>query len=118
VNLDAYYILLAYPNINSNTKDAYEGLVPDQPKHTLSALVATEPITKWQNALANDFESSIFKKYPAIKLLKEYLYAAGATYASLSGSGSAVFGIFEKEPNVNFSSNTSYYLQKPAAKIL
>ena len=66
----------------------------------------------------NDFENSILKKYAAIKLLKENLYSAGAVYASMSGSGSAVFGIFEKEPEIKFAPGYSYFLQKPVPKIL
>lgn len=55
------------------------------------------PIADWQDKLKNDFEDSVFKKYPAIKGVKNKLYNSGAMYASMSGSGSAVFGIFENE---------------------
>ena len=53
------------------------------------------PVQQWKGLLKNDFEDTIFRKFPVIKLIKEKLYALGAVYASMSGSGSAVFGIFE-----------------------
>ena len=118
VNLERYYILVVYPAIHSNTKEAYDGLVPQKPKNSLPTLLTLEPVTHWRSTLVNDFENSIFNKYPAIKLLKENLYSAGAVYASMSGNGSAVFGIFEKEPENKFAPGYSYFLQKPVPKIL
>jgi len=118
IDLGNYYILVVHPGIHSNTKDAYNGLTPQQPLYSLRDTITEKPVEEWKNILVNDFESSIFKKYPAIKLLKENLYAAGALYASMSGSGSAVFGIFEKEPLVHLPPGYGSYLQKPAGKIL
>lgn len=118
VDLSSYYILTIYPGIHSNTKEAYDGLTPKLPSHHLVSLIEKTPITFWKEALVNDFEPAIFKKYPEIKLLKENLYAAGAIYASMSGSGSAVFGIFKEEPVLNLPTAFSYYLQKPEIKIL
>lgn len=118
VDLSTYYILLVYPGIHSNTKEAYDGLKPKLPAHDLVTLIEKTPITRWKDTLVNDFESAIFKKYPEIKLLKENLYTAGASYASLSGSGSAVFGIFKEEPVLNLPPAFSFYLQKPEIKIL
>lgn len=118
VDLTSYYILLVYPGIHSNTKEAYEGLQPKLPSHHLITLIEKTPVTFWKDTLKNDFEPVIFKKYPEIKLLKDNLYAAGAVYASMSGSGSAVFGIFKEEPVLNLPPDFSYYLQKPEIKIL
>ncbi len=118
ISLQKYYILIVYPGIHSNTKDAYSGLLPQPPQHDLPETLRVSAVKEWKNKLVNDFESSIFKKYPAINVLKENLYAAGAVYSSMSGSGSAVFGIFEKEPLVNLPVGYSRYLQKPSAKIL
>lgn len=117
VDLSDYFILLVWPNTHSNTKDAYNGLVPKTPENTLQK-VLNSPVKDWRDKLVNDFEPSIFKKYPEVSVLKENLYAAGALYASMSGSGSAVFGIFEKEPVVNLQQHYSRYLQKPLKKIL
>jgi len=117
IDLSSYYILIVYPAIHSNTKEAYQGLTPHQPVNDLKIIIQ-KPITDWKNLLVNDFEESIFKKYPQIKGLKEKLYAEGALYASMSGSGSAVFGIFDKEPGTQFPTPYRNYLQKPANKIL
>lgn len=117
VNLDSLYILVVYPNVHSNTKEAYDGLTPQKPKNDLLSLLKL-PVWQWSDLVVNDFEMSIFKKYPVIKLLKDDLYAAGALYASMSGSGSAVFGIFENEPVVKLPDNFKSYLQKPVEKIL
>ena len=63
----------------------------------LRELLTASPIEKWRDAVANDFEASIFPKYPAIAELKEDFYRRGAVYAAMSGSGSAVFGIFKED---------------------
>jgi 4-diphosphocytidyl-2-C-methyl-D-erythritol kinase len=117
IDLSSYFILLVYPGIHSNTKEAYHGLTPGQPSNNLQSVIQ-KSVSDWKNLLVNDFESSIFKKYPEIKNLKEKLHAGGALYASMSGSGSAVFGIFEKEPEIEFPAHYRNYLQKPSNKIL
>jgi len=117
VSLDKYFILVVYPGIPSNTKDAYGGLLPHSPEHDIKNIL-NENIHTWKEHLVNDFEVSIFNKYYDTRLLKEKLYDAGALYASLSGSGSAVFGIFDKDPLIDFPLPYRSYLQKPQTKIL
>ncbi len=118
VDLSAYYILVVYPGIHSNTREAYQGLTPKQPAGDLKAIIEKEPVLHWKQLLVNDFETSIFKKHPAVQALKQDLYDAGALYASMSGSGSAVFGIFKNEPQITLSTNYSHCLQKPVTKVL
>lgn len=118
VNLDNYFILVVYPAMHSNTRDAYNGLVPAKPVHNLVDVIEKEPLQRWKDLLVNDFEKSIFLKYPEIAALKQNLYTAGAVYASMSGSGSAVFGIFDKEPPEEVAGTYSFCLQKPVNKIL
>jgi 4-diphosphocytidyl-2-C-methyl-D-erythritol kinase len=60
-----------------------------------------QPITEWKDTIKNDFEKSVFVKYPLIEKIKNNLYEMGAEYASMSGSGSTVYGIFESEPENN-----------------
>ncbi|MES2681036.1 MAG: 4-(cytidine 5'-diphospho)-2-C-methyl-D-erythritol kinase [Bacteroidota bacterium] len=118
VDLSAFYILLVYPGIHSDTKVAYEGLIPAKPEGDLNKLIESGVIKNWKTDLLNDFEPSLFKKYPQIKMLKQKLYDQGALYASMSGSGSTVFGIFEKEPVPDFPPSFHCFLQKPGIKIL
>lgn len=103
VNLSAYYILLVHPGINSNTQEAYAGVTPVKPSKSVKEIVETQPIENWKSLLINDFEKSIFAKYPEVEELKKDLYYAGAVYACMSGSGSAVFGIFKSKPVVELN---------------
>ncbi|MDI1353552.1 MAG: 4-(cytidine 5'-diphospho)-2-C-methyl-D-erythritol kinase [bacterium] len=118
LDLSTYYILIVYPGINSNTKAAYNMLVPGPPTHALKKVIEKKPLSKWKNFLVNDFEEVVLKKFPDIKLLKEHLYKQGAIYACMSGSGSSVFGIFKNEPSLNFPEGYSFFVQKPSAIIL
>ena len=118
VDLSQFYILAVYPGIHCNTKDAYQDLLPKNPGYDLRTFIEKTPVSAWKDQLTNDFEPSIFKKHPKVKALKQVLYAAGAQYASLSGSGSAVFGIFDRRPELSFPANYNYCLQKPSSRIL
>ncbi|HRG07963.1 MAG TPA: 4-(cytidine 5'-diphospho)-2-C-methyl-D-erythritol kinase, partial [Cyclobacteriaceae bacterium] len=81
------------------TADAYAGVVPTKPVNNLKDVLQS-PITSWREKLVNDFEPSVFKKFPVIGELKKQLYANGALYASMSGSGASVFGIFDAPVNL------------------
>lgn len=100
LRLTGKHIVLIYPNLHVSTKEAYDGIVPQIPKNHLIDSIQKEIFT-WKNSLKNDFEKSIFIKYPAISKLKEELYKMGALYASMSGSGSTVYGIFKEEMNMD-----------------
>ncbi|MFL5752005.1 MAG: 4-(cytidine 5'-diphospho)-2-C-methyl-D-erythritol kinase [Bacteroidia bacterium] len=96
LDLSAYKIAIVYPNIHSNTKEAYKGILPAKPQRSVEEIVLNHPVEEWKGILVNDFEKSIFAKYPRIAELKQLLYERGAVYASMSGSGSAVYGIFKE----------------------
>ena len=100
VSLLGYQLVIAYPGIHVNTAEAYKGVTPQQPKVSLEELIKL-PVEEWKQALKNDFERSVFEKYPAIGTLKKKLYDMGAVYASMSGSGSAVYGIFNEETDIS-----------------
>jgi 4-diphosphocytidyl-2-C-methyl-D-erythritol kinase len=118
IDLSGYYILVVHPGIRSSTAEAYSGIVPKLPAADLRKLMVNTPLAAWKNQLVNDFEPGLFKKYPQIAGLKQALYNAGAVYASMSGSGSAVFGIFDQEPALSWPPDYSHCLQKPLSKIL
>lgn len=100
LDLSAYYLALIYPNLVISTAEAYAGVRPKQPKTPLRDLLQ-RPIDTWRSTVHNDFEDNLFPKYPELAQLKADLYALGAAYASLSGSGSTVYGIFESLPNLS-----------------
>lgn len=94
VSLKGYYLLLVKPEIHVSTPEAYSMVTPEKPQISLSELIK-QPISEWKNTIKNDFEISVFKRYPYIEKIKNEMYRLGALYASMSGSGSAVYAIFE-----------------------
>ncbi|UKJ06409.1 4-(cytidine 5'-diphospho)-2-C-methyl-D-erythritol kinase [Solitalea lacus] len=96
IDLDRYFLVLVKPPVHVSTADAYGGCKPAKPASSLQMLLHL-PILEWKALVNNDFEATVFPKYPEIAALKKELYDNGALYASMSGSGSSVFGIF-KEP--------------------
>ncbi len=97
LNLSNYEIVILKPNISVSTPEAYKNVIPRNPKFRLTQIIKT-PVEDWKNLIVNDLEKSVFAKYPQIAELKQLLYDFGANYASMSGSGSAVFGIFRHLP--------------------
>lgn len=97
-NLDKYYIAIVKPDIAVSTKDAYKAITPRHPAKCCKQIVR-QPIETWKNKLTNDFETPAFAQHPELKAIKDKLYSMGAVYAQMSGSGSAIFGIFEQEPH-------------------
>ena len=93
VDLTGYYILLVYPNLAISTAEAYAGVRPRVPGVSLFEQLQM-PIDAWRENIHNDFENSLFPTHPVLPQIKQQLYDAGAVYASMSGSGSTVYGIF------------------------
>ena len=96
IDLAGKFLVLVHPDIHVSTADAYARVTPAEPAVPLGDILK-RPVGEWKDSLNNDFEYSVFEKYPVIADLKDKLYSLGATYASMSGSGATVFGIFEKE---------------------
>lgn len=98
VSLKGYWMLLIKPDIHVSTAEAYAGITPTHSEKSLTELIQL-PITEWKNCIKNDFEKSVFAKQPEIGKIKEIMYELGALYASMSGSGSSVYGVFAEKPN-------------------
>jgi 4-diphosphocytidyl-2-C-methyl-D-erythritol kinase len=99
LDLKGKFIAIVHPGIHVSTAEAYAGVKPQRPPEKLEDLI-TRPLAEWKSLLKNEFEASVFAKHPEIAALKEKMYSLGAEYAAMSGSGSAVFGIFEKQTAV------------------
>jgi 4-diphosphocytidyl-2-C-methyl-D-erythritol kinase len=110
IDLSAYQIILINPGIHINTGWAFAQLAPATPERPVAAIIA-QPILTWKEELKNDFEKPVFEKYPEIKNIKAHLYDNGAVYAAMSGSGSTVYGIFEKGISLPQFSNTNYFVR-------
>lgn len=102
LSLKGYYLVLIFPRVHINTAKAYSEIIPAKPEKKLSDLIKL-PIETWKNLIKNDFEDSVFKNHPELRKIKEKLYSKGAIYASMSGSGSSIFGIFESKINLKDS---------------
>ncbi len=109
VNLEDKYLVLIKPPFAVPTKDAYSGIQAKTPELSLSISIS-KPISDWKTSIKNDFEGSVFSKYPAVEDLKNELYKQGAIYASMSGSGSSVYGIFNQKPELNQSIPADYFV--------
>jgi 4-diphosphocytidyl-2-C-methyl-D-erythritol kinase len=112
-NLNQYTIVCIYPKFGISTKEAYSKVVPKESSIHLP-LVIKEPIEQWKDKILNDFEDGLFISYPELLSIKEKLYDLGALYASMSGSGSTMYGIFDTTPILpkEWESNYLIYLSK------
>jgi 4-diphosphocytidyl-2-C-methyl-D-erythritol kinase len=103
LSLQGTWIKLVNPGIHVSTAEAYSGVrFSSSPTNLESILLCDKE--EWRERLKNDFEPSIFERYPAIGIIKDQLYEEGAFYAAMSGSGSTLFGLYEKEPKKSFNS--------------
>jgi 4-diphosphocytidyl-2-C-methyl-D-erythritol kinase len=99
LSLKGYFLMLVKPDIFIPTPEAYASVKPQKPLNSLLETIK-RPVLDWKNFIINDFEISVFKQHPEIGTIKEQLYQQGALYASMSGSGSSVYGIFDHLPDV------------------
>jgi 4-diphosphocytidyl-2-C-methyl-D-erythritol kinase len=110
LSLKGYYLLLVKPDIFISTQTAFAGITPQKPKMHLNELISS-PIIEWKDNIHNDFEDSIFLVYPILRQIKEKMYDQGAIYASMSGSGSTIYGIFKKDCSLLESSYSNSFCQ-------
>lgn len=95
IDLSGRWLLIVKPDVYVSTREAFSGITPKSPKFDLRFLPDL-PLSKWKDLVVNDFEESIFPAHPELANLKSNVYKLGATYASMSGSGSSIYGIFEE----------------------
>ena len=98
LSLEGLTIVIVKPPIFVSTAEAYSGITPHVSEHSLRDLIQL-PVTIWKDVIKNDFEHTIFHRYPEIAAIKKRMYDMGAIYASMSGSGSSVFGFFNGPVN-------------------
>lgn len=96
LSLSGEHLVLINPGIHIGTKEAYAGVKPGKPATDVKSLISDK--SRWKDELKNDFEESIFPSYPELAQIKAELYAQGAYYAAMSGSGSSMFGLFADKP--------------------
>ncbi len=101
LSLKGYTLCIFKPNVFVSTKDAYSFVKPATPSIPLKEIIQL-PVKAWKQLLKNDFEPGVFQKYPVIAEIKDYLYERKSVYAAMSGSGSAVFGLFEEDVDLSF----------------
>lgn len=95
MNLSGFRFEVVVPQVHVSTREAYAGVTPSMPEVPLEQCLA-RPVTEWRDCVNNDFEKSVFASHPQLSEIKEDMYARGAVYAAMSGSGSSIFGIFEE----------------------
>jgi 4-diphosphocytidyl-2-C-methyl-D-erythritol kinase len=99
ISVKNYFITVVKPEINISTREAYSFVRPFGKGQAFRQIINL-PVDQWKGLLVNDFENALFEKYPQIRTIKEKLYESGAVYSSMTGSGSAVFGIFKSHADV------------------
>jgi len=100
LTLAGKWIILINPGLHISTVEAYSGVIPEKSDYDLREILK-ESVSNWKDIVKNDFEKSLFPKFPVLKEIKDLLYKEGAAYAAMSGSGSTLFGIFEKENDLS-----------------
>ena len=95
LDLSGWQFLLVHPGIHVSTAWAFAQVTPKKPSQNITAIVK-KPVETWKGSLVNDFESPVAAEFPKINMIKETLYNEGAVYASMTGSGSTVFGMFQQ----------------------
>ncbi len=111
LDLSAYKIVVINPGIHINTGRAFLNIKPGVPEVSVKEIIA-RPIERWKDELINDFEKSVFNEHREIVEIKDQLYVKGAIFASMSGSGSTVYGLFPKNSHPQLSFPENYFVKE------
>jgi 4-diphosphocytidyl-2-C-methyl-D-erythritol kinase len=110
LDLSSYNLAIVHPGIHVSTAEAFSLVNPAiQSKSTRK--IIQQPTETWKKELKNDFEDAIYARHPEIKDIKEQLYERGAIYASMTGSGSTVYGLFKREKDIQLSFPPNYFIK-------
>jgi len=101
LSLTGKYLAICKPDIHVSTAEAYASITPHVPAVSIKEILTTKPLEEWWFHLKNDFEGPIMTKHPAIRNTRDKFYVQGARYASMSGSGAAVFAIFDNDVEID-----------------
>lgn len=110
IDLSVFRLILINPPIHINTGWAFSQVTPSLPEVSIKEIIK-QPVETWKQELRNDFETAVFSSHPEIRKIKEELYRQGAVYASMSGSGSSVFGIFNRNTPLPLFSASDYFIK-------
>lgn len=115
VNLNGHFFVLVNAGVHVNTAWAFSKLSETKNTNIKKSLpeIISEPVTTWKDALVNDFEKAVFAEHPSLNEIKTELYEVGAEYASMTGTGSCIYGIFNKkiiEENLKFNDQYKVYI--------
>lgn len=109
LDLTGYFIALVTPGIHISTPEAYKNAYISETPDVFKSI--SYPVKDWKNRVLNDFEKYLFLKYPALENIKLEMYEKGALYASMSGSGSSIFGIFRKKTSETFNNEKAHWFE-------
>jgi 4-diphosphocytidyl-2-C-methyl-D-erythritol kinase len=110
IDFSQYSIVLVNPGIHVNTGHAFSQVIPAVNGKSIKTILE-QPIATWKDELKNDFEEVVARQHPEVSQIKNELYANGAVYASMSGSGSTVYGIFEKGRELKWNFPAGYFIK-------
>lgn len=110
LDLSAYRFAIINPGIHISTGRAFLDIKPGIPEHSLKEII-TERVERWRDTLCNDFEKTVFPQHREIVEIKDELYRRGAVYASMTGSGSTVYGIFERDREISLDFPEEYFVK-------
>lgn len=110
LSLKGTFLVIAKPDVAVSTREAYAAIRPAAPSADLARILEKHALPEWKDLLKNDFEPVVAERFPVIAAIKQTMYDEGALYASMSGSGSAVYGLFERQVNLkkNFEGMTTW----------
>jgi 4-diphosphocytidyl-2-C-methyl-D-erythritol kinase len=111
VDLSGYKLVIVNPGIHVSTAEAFSSLKPSPHSKSIKELIQ-QPIETWKELLRNDFEEPVFRKFPIIETIKTKLYESGAVYASMTGSGSTVYGVFRTAQEARLDLPPGYFVKE------